>query len=131
MCVILCAIPKVEAWLDLPAAIDYRNALQLTAMVDIGDAQLDEVCGCSDVDESKLPRVMKRSAWLQVYFQRLTERQRVRELLASDDLPEDRHHSLDAIANAWGRLLAVLNWRSLWILLRSHGWCYTGLARRQ
>jgi hypothetical protein len=130
MCVILCAIPKVEAWLDLPAAIDYRNALQLAAVVDIGDAHLDEVCGCSDVDESKLPRVMKRSAWLQVYFQRLTEQQRIRALLASDSLPEERHHAFDAITNAWRRLVAVIRWRC-GILLRSRWWRGPRLSGRQ
>ena len=130
MCVILCAIPKVEAWLDLPAAIDYRNALQLTAVVDLGDARLDEMCRFSVVDESKRPRVMKRSAWLQIYFQRLIERQRIRALLASDSLPEDRHHAFDAITNAWRRLAAVIRWRC-GILLRSRWWRGSRLSGRQ
>lgn len=114
MCVMICAIPKFEAWLDVAAAVDYRNALQLTAAFNIGDAGRNDGNGdgeVSNIETSHVASVMKRSAWLQVYFRRLAERQRTRKLLAADDLPEDRHHAFDAIAHAWRRLLALFGWR--------------------
>lgn len=119
MCVMICAIPKVENWMELSSAVDYRKALQLAAATDLNRAGLSEACEVGDIDKARLPRVMKRSAWLQVHFRRVAERQRARELLAADELPEDRHHAHDAITNAWRGLLSVLSWGSSWILSRS------------
>jgi hypothetical protein len=110
MCVMLFANPKVYAFLDLPTAISYRQSLQVSlspATRSVAVADKEEVL--EGIDESKLPRVMKRSACLQLYFRRLSEEscQDQQRALAQ----EWGHDALEAIAHAWGRLLSLVGLR--------------------
>jgi hypothetical protein len=112
MCVLLCASPKVRAWLDLPAALSYRQSLQICLpRPTANDADFNDQEGSSEVDELKRPRVTKRSTWAQLYVRRMAEQQAFFDS-EPHTLTEDwRHDALEAIANAWGRLLAFLGLR--------------------
>ena len=110
MCVLLCANPKVYDWLDLPSAIEYRQSLQAspadpaTRIADRGE--IDEVTG---IAADQLPRIMKRSAWLQTYFERMSKQTALLEERQAST--EDRHEAFEAIAHAWSRLLALVGLR--------------------
>jgi hypothetical protein len=109
MCVLICANPKVREWLDVPLAVAHRQSLQVAAVCHAGthgvlhDNASDEQP--KELDEADERRVMKRSAWLQAYCSHQAYMARCR---ASS--PE-WHKALDAIANAWGRLLSLVGLR--------------------
>ena len=63
-----------------------------------------------EVDES-IPRVMKRSTWAQIYFRRMAEQQPFFDNEPRTLTEDWRHDALEAIANAWGRLLAFVGLR--------------------
>jgi hypothetical protein len=114
MCVLLCANPKVHEWLDMPVALAYRQALQLSVLCPA--ASLEGNAGSAphayklttnlvEADELEPPpalHLMKRSAWVQAYCQRIAERHKS---------SPDWHKPLDALANAWTRLLALVGLR--------------------
>jgi hypothetical protein len=110
MCVMLFANSKIYAVLDLPAAVSYRHSLQLAfPPATSGDYLAIEKDMPREI--AMRPRVMKRSAWLQLYFRRLPEEsvlcQDQRRALAQ----EWGHNALEAIAHAWGRLLSFVGLR--------------------
>ena len=75
MCVLLLCQSEssCDGWIcQLPFRIASRCNYACRRRRDsIAVADVEEVL--QEVDESKLPRVMKRSAWLQLYFRRLSE----------------------------------------------------------
>jgi hypothetical protein len=112
MCVLLCAHPKIRDWIDLPLARAHRGSLQASNLCVTGWLDWDaEPRNCAiaaaDLGQDKIPDfISKRSAWIQAYCQRLAARQR--SLAAQGP----GHHPLEAIANAWVRLLLVfVGWR--------------------
>jgi hypothetical protein len=111
MCVVLCALPNVAEWVDLPAAIELRQTLQLNADGSLRTVELSEYTEHDDIEPAKLPRVMKRSAWIQAYFQRLIEEKR-RSGCELDELAVEGHHPFQTIADAWRWLVALVGWRS-------------------
>ena len=115
MCVMLFANPKVYSLLDLPAAISYRQSLQCSLAPATRSTAVDDIDvteeAPQEIEASKVPRVMKRSAWLQTYFCRLAE-----QSLSVENQPlplaEDwRHDAFEAIAHAWARLLSLFGLR--------------------
>lgn len=112
MCVMLCAIPRIDVRVGLPSVLENCSSMQRGAVVEPNEIGSRWQCEKDYIDEAKLPQIMKRSAWLQAYFQRQIERERLRVILASENLPEVRHHPLEAIANTWRWLLAIFSWRS-------------------
>lgn len=110
MCVLLCANPNVCEWIDMPLAMAQRASLQALHVCtpNGGLAKIEgQTTGChqdTEWDTAKMQGVMKRSAWIQAYCQRIV-RQRARLS------PQTRHHPLEAITNAWIRLLVLVGWR--------------------
>lgn len=111
MCVMLCSMPKLGKWEELSTAISYRDSLeqlQLMSRQAGGTIDGDEPPALA---ESAVPRVMKRSAWIQAYFQLQATQQRLAELAESKRLSaKDWHHPLQAISDACRRLVAFLRW---------------------
>src|SRR5436189_1085246 len=106
MCVMLCANPKVHEWLDITLARSCRQTYQLCALCpyEPGPSWSKNISASSQggvklLDKAAETRVMKRSAWIQAYCRHLAEQR------ASS---QDWHKTLDALANAWGRLLSLI-----------------------
>ena len=111
MCVVLLALPNVADWLDLPAPIELRQTLQLNAGGSTRTEEISERTEHDDIVPAKLPRVMKRSAWIQLYFQRLLE-VKPQSGCESDELTVEGHHPFQTVADAWRRLLGLIGWRA-------------------
>jgi hypothetical protein len=118
MCLLFCSTPVVNRWLDIDLARAHRQSLQAMPVLGGGSAILDQTspphsAGLSANSSTKvaaMPKIVKRSAWIQVHCQSLAMAQtRATGKLA--DSPQDWHHALDAIANAWNRLLAFVRLR--------------------
>jgi hypothetical protein len=109
MCVLLCANPKVREWWDVPLALAHRQLLQVAAVCHAGahgvlhDNASNEQP--NELDEADERRVMKRSAWLQAYCSHQAHMTHGR---ASS---QEWYKALNAIANAWGRLLSLVGLR--------------------
>ena len=108
MCLLLCSSLKVHEWLDLPQALAYRESLQVDSQVRTEGTFLESQR--DDRDTATAPNsVMKRSAWLQLYFKQLAEVEKPTPVEST--LFKEGHPTLEAIARAWGRLLALVGWR--------------------
>jgi len=78
-------------------------------MLDIDLLESPDINGNRLVSLVTSPAIMKRSAWIQAYCQCVATRRTSQPL---DCLaPQARHHPLEAIANAWSRLLVLIGWR--------------------
>jgi hypothetical protein len=110
MCVFFCANPLVHEWLDMRLARAHRQTFQLCAICpDEPDWEIPQSGGVATrqavakkLDTATERRLMKRSAWIQAYCASADQRR------ASS---QDWHKALDAIANAWGRLLSFVRLR--------------------
>jgi hypothetical protein len=110
MCVLICANPITREWLVLVSARSYRQSLPLTKVCPDEPIEiwgLGSGYAAGDIGNGKvstLPCVMKRSAWIQAYCARIAAQEQ--------RLAQQRgHKSLDAITNAWIRLLALVGLR--------------------
>jgi hypothetical protein len=115
MCVFLCASSIVREWFDQPAALEYRQSLQLstahhpTSSIAASDTRVRESL---QNRELPMPHIMKRSAWLQAYCKyraglAVRGRHRVACSASSSDWPK----ALEAIAETWRRLLSFVGLR--------------------
>jgi hypothetical protein len=106
MCVLLCVNPQAREWIDLPLARAYRQTFQLCALrPDEPDFGAPAASSVEPLDKAAERRVMKRSAWLQAYC---AHQARIAQRRSS---PQEWHHAFDALAKAWGRLLALVGLR--------------------
>ncbi len=107
MCVFLCANPNVHAWLDVIVARSERQSLQLSALCP-GDpyeepnADLEAEPGASPLEQGA-----HSSRNLDYRLDRL----RYERADCGHWSPPERHHSLEALANAWARFLGLVGWR--------------------
>lgn len=108
MCVFLCANPSVSTWLDIVVARAERQALQLSALCpdDPYEAPDDEAGG--EVDTAARQTVAVRRATMSHVHWNRAEYGRLRYGAAS--APE-LYHPLEALAQAWTRLLLLVGWR--------------------
>lgn len=111
MCVMLCANPKVQAWLEISLARSCRETYRLCALrpddPEVGPCDRDKGAAkpraaIHRLDNASERRIMKRSAWVQAYCRQLAHRR------AS---PQDWHKTFDALADAWGRFLSLVGLR--------------------
>lgn len=114
MCVFLCANPIVHSWLDIPAARAHRESLQLQALCTNHYFDRGESSEESGHDAEQALNVSRTFASngdeveVEIYI--------VVAISNGDELdgglPQDWHHALDAIAQAWARLVALVrSWR--------------------
>jgi hypothetical protein len=108
MCVLLCANPNVHTWLDAVIARSQRQALPLRALCpadpyESGDATAAQHDGAEANELASLRQrtPAARDQW--VLICRLPESVPVSAY--------ERHKPLDALANAWSRLLFLVGWR--------------------
>jgi hypothetical protein len=108
MCVFLCANPQVRSWLDMEVARAARQTLQLSAICPADPYS-------SDDKGSDEPRCAAQEA--QVVRRRLAMPFRRRQPgvdrlgAARCGSANEWHKPLDALANAWSRLLLLVGWR--------------------
>ena len=108
MCLLLCSNPKVHEWLDLPQALAYRESLQSVGYMRT-DITAFDLQGDDRGTGTARNSVMKRSAWLQLYFRHLAEAKNPAGV--QSPLSKERHPTLEAIARTWNWLLAFVGWR--------------------
>jgi hypothetical protein len=108
MCVFLCANPQVRSWLDMEVARAARQTLQLTALCPA------DPYARADKGAAEPPRAAQEA---QVIRRRLAMPFRGRKSgghclgAAQRDSANEWHKPLDALANAWSRLLLLVGWR--------------------
>lgn len=113
MCMFLCANPIVHSWLEIPAARAHRKSLQLQALCtnpyfDFGESSEESRNNAEPaLNVSRTLASEGDEVELEIYIVVTTS--------SADEhdggLPQDWHHALDAIAQAWGRLIAfVRSW---------------------
>ena len=116
MCVMLCANPKVHEWLDISIARTYRQTLQLCAIcpstasnvettLAVGGSGAKTQSAVAQLDKATETRVMKRSAWVQVYCRQMATKAH------QHSSAQEWHKAFEAIANAWSRLLSLVGLR--------------------
>jgi hypothetical protein len=115
MCVLLCANVSVHGWFDLPSALSERQLVQIVGVntatpIVMGDSSLSQATGEGPISLVTSPAIIKRSAWIQAYCRRVASRRtNPRRSRLSQ---QARHNPLEALANAWGRLLVLVGWRA-------------------
>jgi hypothetical protein len=114
MCVLLCANTSARDWFDLPSALADRQRVQIAeanpaSPIVTGDNKPCQAIGEGPATLVTSPAIIKRSAWIQAYCQRVAGRRpNPRRSRLSQ---QARHNPLEALANAWGRLLILVGWR--------------------
>jgi hypothetical protein len=108
MCVFLCANPQVRSWLDMEVARAARQTLQLSAICPADPyASADKGAGEPRRAAQEAHVVRRRLA---MPFRRW--KSGVDRLgAAPHDSANEWHKPLDALANAWSRLLLLVGWR--------------------
>jgi hypothetical protein len=108
VCVFLCGTRRLSPPFDLVQAQAERGCLQLIAPKDSQEMLNKSVRSATRRQASSMviaiavPGVMKRSAWIQAHCRRIAK--------CHDSTP-DWQKALDAVANAWCRLLALIGLR--------------------
>src|SRR5262245_51571278 len=106
MCVFLCTNPRTNAWLTIVTARSHRDAIELSAIcpgsaVGMKVAEVPQVAVLNESAVKQIPRgfMLRQSDWPQPP-----------ELSASDLFLEWKHR-LDALTDAWTRLLGLIGLR--------------------
>jgi hypothetical protein len=106
MCVFLCANPRTNSWLNIATARSHRDAIELSAICQTADtgATHAEDSQTAVLDESavkKIPRgfMLRDGAWPHLHD------------VATSDLLREWKHRLDALTDAWSRLLGLVGLR--------------------
>jgi hypothetical protein len=108
VCVVLCATRMLTPGFDIANAQRERLCVQLITVNDSSELHDSTSSAASAASDSSirvleaLPRVMKRSAWIQAHCRRIAKIQ---------DSSQDWQKALDAIANSWRWLLALVGLR--------------------
>jgi hypothetical protein len=115
MCVLLCANSIVREWFDQPAALEYRQSLQLSTAHHATNSITDSDTRARESLRNKnllTPHIMKRSAWLQAYCKyRANLVVRGRHRAACGGSSSDWPKAFEAIAETWRRLLCFVGLR--------------------
>ena len=106
MCIFICANPKVHDWFDVVAARTTRHALQLSALCPRDPYEAVKVDTTEQLDEAAVLQLARGPKLRQPSWPRSGGSCSFRGERSSK-----RKHPLDALANAWSRLLFLIRWR--------------------
>ena len=111
MCVFLCANPKVNTWLDMLLAQAQRQSTSLSFLCPADPYDSPEMEGCDDDHSPTEPtvarsrEVVSHTRWHQPIYHLY------RPLDVGRASAHEGHKPLEALANAWSRLLILVGWR--------------------
>lgn len=106
MCVFLCANPRTNAWLTIATAQSHRDALELSAICPINamSAEVQEDSPVAVLEESAVKLIPRGMMLRQCDWPQPPE-------ISTSDLLREWKHRLEALTDAWTRLLGLVGLR--------------------